>query len=84
MHERGDGFDLGIGWRWLAEQVTTVRQRASPRAIGKKTEVTNGAARCDVEEKTSEEFVRLERHDLHAVVICAHRLGVHSGWPIPI
>ena len=27
------------------------------------------AARHDVEEKASEEFVRLERHDFHAVVI---------------
>ena len=71
MHERGDRFDLGIGWWWLAEQVTAVRQRASPRAIGKQTEVTNPheAARYDVEEKTSEEFVRVERLDLHAVVI---------------
>ena len=56
---------------WLAEQVPALRQRASTRAIREETEVANAheTAGHDVEEKASEEFVRVERHDLHAVVI---------------
>lgn len=71
MHEHAGGFDLSLGWWWLAEQVTTLGQRASTRAVREETEVANPheTSRHDVEEKTSEEFGRLERHDLHAVVI---------------
>ena len=47
------------------------RQRASTRAIGEQAEVANAheAARHDVEQKASQEFVGLERQDLHAVVV---------------
>ena len=59
-----------LGW-WLAEQCPAPRQRASPRAIREQTEVANAheAARHDVQQKASQEFVDLERHDLHAVVV---------------
>ena len=46
-------------------------QRAATRAIREQAEVANAheAARHDVQEKASQEFVGLERHDLHAVVV---------------
>ena len=57
--------------RWLTEQGPAPRQRRSTRAIREQAEVANAheAARHDVQEKASQEFVGLERHDLHAVVV---------------
>ena len=71
MHERGDGFGLGIsGGGWPRRSRHRVK-RASTRAIREQAEVANAheAARHDVQEKASQEFVGLERHDLHAVVV---------------
>ena len=71
LHEDGDRFDLGIGWWWLVEQVTTLRHGGSARAIREEPTVANPheTARHDVEKQAPEAFVRVERHDRHAVVI---------------
>ena len=69
--QHGDRFGrASCGWG-LAEEVTAPRQRASTRAIGEQAEVANAheAARHHVQQKASQEFVGVERHDLHAVVV---------------
>ena len=55
----------------LTKEVTAPSQRASTRAIREQAEVANAheAARHHVQEKASQEFVRLERQDLHPVVV---------------
>ena len=55
----------------MAEKGPALCQRASPRAIREQAEVANAheAARHHVQEKASQEFVGLEHHDLHAIVV---------------
>ena len=57
--------------RWLTEERPASRQRVSTGAIGEQTEVTNAreTPRRDVQEKAAQEFVGLQRQDLHAVVV---------------
>ena len=62
------GASSGGGWpRRSRHRVNVV----STRAIREQAEVANAheAARHDVQQKASQEFVGLERHDLHAVVV---------------
>ena len=62
------GASSGGGWPRRSRHRVNVR---STRAIGEQAEVANAheAARHHVQEKASQEFVGLERHDLHAVVV---------------
>jgi hypothetical protein len=71
MHQHGDRFRLGVLHGWLVEQRTAPRQRRSPRAIGEQPKMPNAheATRDDVQEKAPEEFVTLQRQDLHAAVV---------------
>jgi hypothetical protein len=71
MHEDDDRFRRGVvGWG-LPQQGPAPRQRPATHAIGEETEVANAheAARHHVQEKASQEFVSVERHHLHAVVV---------------
>jgi hypothetical protein len=71
MQQHSDRFRLCVRRRGLAEEGTAPYQRASTCAIREQTKAANAheAARHDVQEKASEEFVGLERHDRHAVVV---------------
>jgi hypothetical protein len=62
---------MGPRARWLTEERPASRQRLSTGAIGKQTEVANAreTARHDVQEKAAQEFVGLQRQDLHAVMV---------------
>jgi hypothetical protein len=69
--EHGRRFRLDrFGW-WRVKQLAATMQGVAPRAIGEQAEVANAheAPRHDVQEKASQEFVGLEAHHLHAIVI---------------
>ena len=65
-----DSGRTSSGGAWL-RSVPASRHGASPGAIGQQAEVANAheAARHHVQQKTSQEFVDVERHDLPAVVV---------------
>ena len=71
LHQHLDRFrpDL-LGWG-LAEECPASRHGASPCAIGQQAEVANAheAVRHHVQQKASQEFVDVERHDLPAVMV---------------
>jgi hypothetical protein len=74
-----DRFRRCVLGRWLTEQGPPAsefgdpapRHRASTCAIGEQAEVadTHEAARYDMQEKASQEFVDVERQDLPAIVV---------------
>lgn len=71
LQQDGDRFRLCVLRWWLAEERTAPCQRGSTRAIREQAEVANAhkAARHDVEQKASQEFVGLQRQDLYAVMV---------------
>src|SRR5436309_15845087 len=71
MQQHGDRFRWRVLRWWLAEEGPASSHRASPRAIREQAEVANTheATRHDVQQKTSQEFVGVECHDLHAIMI---------------
>jgi len=60
--------------------VVGTRELGAARAVGQEAEVPDAdeAARDDVEEKATDEFLGRERHDLHAVAVggSSHTSGV--------
>lgn len=71
MHQHRDRFGRSVFDRWMAEEGPTPSQRTATCAIGEQAEVTNPneAARLDVQQKASQEFVGVERQDLQAIVV---------------
>ena len=55
----------------LTEEVAAPSARGAPRPIREPPEMSDAheAARHDVQEKTSQAFIGVQRHDLHAVVV---------------
>jgi hypothetical protein len=70
-HESGDRFGRRVFDRWNAEKSPAPRQRAAPYAIREQAEVAKAheAPRDHVQQESSQEFVDLKRHALHAIVV---------------